>query len=889
MKNNYITFIISLLSIACSVTGLKAQLCVDATVALESDGTLVLDPDRVLNFQLATGQSAFVIPAYFTCDDIGSPTLVALHVVENNDTIYTCHKYVTVVDSTPPVALCKSNLHVQLGENGFYRFSLSDANDSSYDECSEISVKKFIPDRITCTDPNPMDVMMVLRDIAGNLATCTVEVSYDDYSGITDPIGCRDSLTYVVFFDEDNLLEVTPGNLLVPGIHGCPANYSIDLYHEAVLQPDDFITEDDAETVLSAVLTELLGGAQCTTVITVEGVHDPCEIPPFICDTKCHSTPFGDCASGHSDDDAIELPCDIYITNWCALSELYPDAEYIQWLGDPEAQKNAWPTSGFDFITPWNPLGSIFVGYWDEVIDVPTGQHIIRRWTILEWCTQQVLEHVQNIYVSFELTEICDTLPWNAPAGDCQSGHSLSDDVEWPADITVHSIFYHPDGLAGNPEVQFENVRPRVNQDCIVNDVTFHDVLIEINDTTLRVERTWTVKDRTSEEEWAYVQVLTVIHEGLGSIVCVTRESGEPIPDVELIPGANTDNSGCHVFPDPDGIIVTPVKDSPLQAGVNILDKILLLEHLLGIRILSYYQLRAADLNNSAGVSTIDYIEMEKLLKGTFMPTWTHNWRFFEENTLEGSADISDPLVSYKFIGVKMGDIDNSYMLSFDLDDIILRTEDEVLNAGETYTIPFYLERNVNLAGFAVRIINENDNLDFLNVTGPHLPGLDSDAHVIIAPGTVTIQWVSPAQNLLIGVAVDSTQPLFILEIRANENMILNEHLSLEASFDHLLKPAGSDPPLKIRLAWEDVVVSSVIELDNGRQIEFYPNPAHQILHLKGFNANEEGTITIFDPMGRIVFAEKMKASVDISHLNAGMYYITFILDGEKNRGCSPD
>ncbi len=205
-----------------------------------------------------------------------------------------------------------------------------------------------------------------------------------------------------------------------------------------------------------------------------------------------------------------------------------------------------------------------------------------------------------------------------------------------------------------------------------------------------------------------------------------------------------------------------------------------------------------------------------------------------------------------------------------------------MLNAHETYSIPFYLERNVNLAGFVVRIINENDNLDFLNVTGPHLPGFDSDAHVIITPGNVTIQWITPGQYLLSGVPVDSTQPLFILELRANENMILNEHLSLEVSYDHLLKPAGSDPPLEIRLAWEDVVVSSVIELDNGRQIEFYPNPAHEILHLKGLNANEEGTISIFDPMGRIVFAEAMKASVDISHLNAGMYYITFILDGEK-------
>ena len=209
--------------------------------------------------------------------------------------------------------------------------------------------------------------------------------------------------------------------------------------------------------------------------------------------------------------------------------------------------------------------------------------------------------------------------------------------------------------------------------------------------------------------------------------------------------------------------------------------------------------------------------------------------------------------------------------------------EGHVLNAGETYTVPFYLERNENLAGFALRLKNENNNLDFLNVTAPNLPGFDPEDNVANFSDGISIQWVTPMQHLLNGIAIDSTEPLFILEIRANENIILNEHLSLESIFDNLLKPSGIDAPLEIRLAWEDVVVSSVVDLGNGRRIEFYPNPVTEILHLKGVTADDEGKITIIDPTGRIAFEGNMESSLDISRLHVGMYYIVFTIEGKKS------
>ena len=882
MKTIYKSLLSCLVLIAGSITFAQAQLCVNVTATLDEDGTFVLDPNDILNFELQPGQSVIGFPLYFTCEDVYQPTPVTLYIV-GDDTTYLCQQDVIVIDNEPPVAKCRSSRHVQLDENGEYKFRSDDLNNNSYDLCTEVATKKIIPDRIRCTDPNPMEVTLIVRDLEGNEASCTVDVSYDDYMGPTDMIDCMDTVKYYFYkYDDETVTYISPRDIWEPGRYGCINDYSIALYEGSILRTDGFVTIDDTLASLTVKLYDLINGGDCTAIVKVIPWDDPCDAAnTLLCDTECHSTPIGDCASGHTDQDAVELPCDISISDWCRFSEIDPDPEFLEWYGPPVSE-NSWPHYGDEFITDQNSFGNIFVGFWDAVTELPTGLQIIRTWTILDWCSQQTIDYAQHITITYAITQVCDTLPWNAPVGDCQSGHTLSDDVEWPADITIHSLFAHPDDLALNPEVQPENVKPQVNKICIGNEVSYHDFAIEINDTTLRVERTWTVTDTASLVNWDYVQVITIIHEGIVSTVCVTTENGLPISGVELIPGVFTDNSGCRVFPDPDGIIVTPFKDSPWEEGITILDNILLVEDILGIIDLSIYEKSAADINNSQYLSTLDFVEFRKILFGINTSGWSDSWRFFEQSTNLGYADISDPLMSYKFIGVKKGDIDNSYLLNPDYEDIILRTEDEVLNAGETYSVPFYLERSENLAGFALRIINENNNIEFLGVTAPNLSGFAPAFDASLSPATLTINWIAPGMNLLTGIPLDSTQPLFILELRATENIILNEHLSLETSYDNILKPAA-DAPLQIRLAWEDIVISSVAEFDTGRKIEFYPNPASELLHLNGVTQFEKGSVIIMEPAGRIVMKENFHTSIDISGLNAGMYFITFMVDGKKS------
>ncbi len=66
---------------------------------------------------------------------------------------------------------------------------------------------------------------------------------------------------------------------------------------------------------------------------------------------------------------------------------------------DPDV--TGWPTIGGYDLTDDAGLCNLFVGYWDKALeDCGGGQKILRTWTVLDWCTQQIIEHKQIIKLS---------------------------------------------------------------------------------------------------------------------------------------------------------------------------------------------------------------------------------------------------------------------------------------------------------------------------------------------------------------------------------------------------------------------------------------------------------------------------------------------------------
>lgn len=866
MFSFYKTLYLIGIAVTLQITQLHSQLCLNSNITLLSNGTYILTEDDVLSLELQPEYTVLINPSVLTCANIGF-TSVDVRVTFEGDTVYSCTSIIGVSESVPPVALCKNSLHVVLDGFGDHVFSLEELNNGSYDDCTAISYE-ITPPSIGCGDDNPSNITLIVEDATGNSSSCTITVFYEDTSNPADDVICKSAFEPGIALGQE--IVVTSDMLLDGGPYSCYTNYHVEISENGNIRPLPIITYGDVNKNLQFKVTNLSNSNSCSFESVIEEVAG-CEYVLTICDTKCNGEPFGDCNSGHTDTDDVEWPCDVFLGH-CQQLSVYPTPDVVLELTNDTA--NAMPNLGECALL------YVSVSYTDLVFEIPGGQRIARTWFLYHLGTSQIFNYVQNIYLGYENTQICDVLPWNTPLGDCNSGHTDNDHVEWPADITIYSPFHHPDDLKFQAQINEYDVKPRVSGVCNKTEITFSDVITEADDTTTLILRTWRVKDVFSGETWDYLQQITSIRNYAGSLVCVTRENGEPVPDVELIPGVFTDLSGCHLFTEPSGVVVTPIKDSPLPDGVNLLDKVLLRAHILGIIKLSKYQQYAADISQNFALSTLDFVMMDKVIDGTLDPVFPHNWKFFERNSDNQSIDISDSTKGYKFIAIKMGDIDNSYQHPITiLDPVRLSVRDEILNNGETYYIPFYPTISEDLGGFSVSLTNEDHNIEFQEVFAFGLPGFFQSSE-FIQDGSVRIEYLADPDTSA-RVKLTPEEPLFILKIKAKDNLILNEEIGLSVTFDNLLLPLSSDP-LKVELDWEGLIISSTTSLSNGTQLVFYPNPVSDALYIRGLPETSKGRMVIINSVGQAVQVNKLQDKLDLQNLETGMYYIITEIEGEE-------
>jgi pimeloyl-ACP methyl ester carboxylesterase len=104
---------------------------------------------------------------------------------------------------------------------------------------------------------------------------------------------------------------------------------------------------------------------------------------------------------------------------------------------------------------------------------------------------------IQQGNISQNSCVICDTKAWNTPFGDCASGHTDTDLIEWPSkDIEVQqSAGYLPDDLASNPTINRNDARPRsfLNASCDVSVFQSYDDQILTAPNGLKIIRRWSV------------------------------------------------------------------------------------------------------------------------------------------------------------------------------------------------------------------------------------------------------------------------------------------------------------------------------------------------------------------------------------------------------------
>jgi gliding motility-associated-like protein len=188
----------------------QIAICTPIKVYLDQTGNFGIDPIALNNgsSDFCGSVSFSASQTIFSCNDIGPAKDVTLTVRDSSGNTRSCIAKVTVVDSIPPVAICK-DLTVSLDQAGDGVIRTSDLDNESSDACG---IRSFMASDTTfrCADIGSADndVTLIFTDHYGNTNTCTSELTVLD---VMPPI--TNSKPITVYLDANGIVSIHPSDL----------------------------------------------------------------------------------------------------------------------------------------------------------------------------------------------------------------------------------------------------------------------------------------------------------------------------------------------------------------------------------------------------------------------------------------------------------------------------------------------------------------------------------------------------------------------------------------------------------------------------------------------------------------------------------------------------
>lgn len=201
-------------------------------------------------------------PALFTCEDIGSNTVI-LTVSDEAGNSSTCTSQLFLSDSIPPEAIC-SNLSIELNSIGNAQISAGDIDNGSFDNCELASLEISQMD-FNCDDIGMQMVTLTATDASGNTSECVSEVEILD---LIDPeIICPDDITTTIVIPGDSTIFIEIDEVLA--FDNCGIEEVENDYNFGGADASDYYPVGLTIVVFTA--TDFAGNsAQCSLTIDVE-------------------------------------------------------------------------------------------------------------------------------------------------------------------------------------------------------------------------------------------------------------------------------------------------------------------------------------------------------------------------------------------------------------------------------------------------------------------------------------------------------------------------------------------------------------------------------------------------------------------------------------------
>jgi hypothetical protein len=280
--------------------------CEDISISITDQGTIIVDPDLVVN---SASDNCFLVdttitPGTFDCDDIGE-NIVVVTVTDQSGNTATCTAIVTITDTVPPLAVCE-NITVTVDANGVVVIVTEDINNGSSDNCA-IDTMYLNEYEFDCDEEGVNIVTLTVVDEAGNIDQCTATVTV-----LTSPpvAICQD---ITVSLDDNGIVVITGVDIDNGSFDDCD---TVTFF----VTPDTFDCDDIGVNIVTLTVMDDAGNAStCTATVTVEDNTPPialCQDITVMLDDNGMATITADLIDNGSNDNCDEIDLEIDISEF---------------------------------------------------------------------------------------------------------------------------------------------------------------------------------------------------------------------------------------------------------------------------------------------------------------------------------------------------------------------------------------------------------------------------------------------------------------------------------------------------------------------------------------------------------------------------------------------
>jgi hypothetical protein len=360
-----------------------------------------------------------------------------------------------------------------------------------------------------------------------------------------------------------------------------------------------------------------------------------------------------------------------------------------------------------------------------------------------------------------------------------------------------------------------------------------------------------------------------------------------------------TNETGLFQFPNlPPGYDYTikPNKNNDPINGVTTFDLVLISKHILRVRLLdSPYKMIAADANNSGTITTLDLIQLRRLiLRMDENLRENTSWRFIPasyefpdpQNPWKEKwpeiANLNNLLLSFEacdFIGIKIGDVNGSvksnshqpgYRSSLN-EPIMLEYEGRSFEKNESFVTAFYLNSPIDPLGIQFTFEFDKDILEIDHVESPDFK--DFMAAMFLDDGKFTGIWYQSNEMIL------PTKPVFFkITFRTKQ----------KGNLQNLLKLTSSKTPAEVYSedgSIHGIMLKNTTPLTPANELfGNWPNPFTDLTNVSFYTQTEEnGLIQLISMSGHVIRQYPVQTQKGMNHLqiaglNPGVYILSITI-----------